>query len=48
MKKLVTFIETTVFTKQKENLLSQTELEEIQNSLINNPEFGNVIEGGGE
>lgn len=31
---------------QKENLLSQTELEKIENDLINNPELGSVIEGG--
>lgn len=46
MKKFFTFIETTVFTKQKQGLLTQQELEKIQNELLDNPDIGRVIEGG--
>ena len=41
------FIETPTFTRQVLELLSDEEYRQLQNSLIENPEFGDLIKGGG-
>ena len=41
------FIETPTFTRQVLELLSDEEYRQLQNSLIENPEFGDLIQGGG-
>ncbi len=41
------FIETPVFTRQVLTLLDDDEYRELQNVLLDNPEAGNVIKGGG-
>lgn len=41
------FIETPVFTRQVLALLDDDEYRELQNVLLDNPESGNVIKGGG-
>ncbi len=41
------FIETPVFTRQVLNLLDDDEYRELQNVLLDDPEAGDVIKGGG-
>jgi hypothetical protein len=41
------FIETQVFTRQVTNLMSDEEYRELQNLLLDNPEEGDIIKGGG-
>lgn len=40
-------IETTIFTKKLNSLLSDEEYRNLQNELILNPEKGKIIRGGG-
>lgn len=41
------FIETAVFTRQVLSLMDDDEYRELQNILLDNPEAGDVIKGGG-
>jgi hypothetical protein len=41
------FIETSVFTRQVTSLMSDDEYRELQNVLLDNPELGDIIKGGG-
>jgi hypothetical protein len=41
------FIETQVFTRQVTSLMSDEEYRELQTLLLENPEAGNIIKGGG-
>ena len=41
------FIETTIFTKQIMELLTDLEYRELQNELLLNPKSGAVVQGGG-
>lgn len=41
------FIETTIFTRQVLELLPDEKYRELQSALIDNPEIGSVIQGGG-
>lgn len=41
------FIETPVFTRQVLSLMDDDEYRELQNTLLDDPEAGNVIKGGG-
>jgi hypothetical protein len=43
----VEFVETTVFTRQVTTLLSDDEYRELQLALIQAPEKGDLISGGG-
>ena len=40
------FIETPTFTRQVTALLSDEEYRQLQNVLVENPEHGNLIQGG--
>ena len=41
------FVETTIFTRMVTALLTDDEYRELQNELMENPERGDVIKGGG-
>jgi hypothetical protein len=41
------FIETPVFTRQVNDLMADDEYRELQNALLENPEAGDLIKGGG-
>ena len=41
------FIETPTFTRMATELLSDDEYRELQNTLVENPERGDIIKGGG-
>ena len=41
------FIETPIFTRQVLELLSDDEYRRLQNTLVQNPECGDLIKGGG-
>ena len=41
------FIETPTFTRMVTELLSDDEYRELQNTLVENPERGDIIKGGG-
>ena len=43
----LTFIETSVFTRRVVEILSDEELAQVQNQLLENPEAGAVIPGSG-
>ena len=41
------FAETTIFTSQLKGLLTDEEYRQLQNELVENPESGSLISGGG-
>ena len=46
-RKMYSFIETKLFTRLADDLLSDDELRELQSALVRNPEAGDVIRGSG-
>ena len=44
---LMEFIETSIFTRMVTALLSDEEYRALQNKLMNDPESGDLIKGGG-
>jgi hypothetical protein len=44
---MLTFFETTAFTRQITNLLDDTEYGELQSALVVNPDAGDLIQGTG-
>lgn len=47
MKRLLQFIETSLFTKQITNILSDDSFKDFQEYLCDNPEVGDIIQGTG-
>ena len=47
IKSMYSFIETKLFTRLANDLLSDDEMRELQSALIDNPEAGNVVPGSG-
>lgn len=47
MRLMYSFIETKLFTRLADDLLSDEEMRELQSALIDNPEAGDVVPGSG-